>query len=311
MVSFNPSHSSQQRVRRPIRFSPLPPPTGPNSGVAAARSSQEQYGAIIPLSQLVRSSPSAGEAIAFQPSVTIHVQQMSTAFQQPRQFPSVNNEDELSQWQHISSYTDHFQGFQTRSPPALSPEASTSFYDNASLTSPSAVQQDFHTFISQPRQQQVRTIQDEQTNGDQLDSTPQWPQLEPNRRSTLRTLELSQYLDSQLQQYRNRLTAADQSIRHAQHVLFQSHPPEHTQIPPRLASTAPPPPIISKFACGTRSNSLKERSVYLLHCVCCRHVISFRGMRALLLANKKRTLYSTDMPLLQYPIRYVCLFIVT
>lgn len=47
---------------------------------------------------------------------------------------------------------------------------------------------------------------------------------------------------------------------------------------------------------GAMSGSFRERCVSVLRCRFCRHVLSSRGMRAVLLADADVQLFSTDIP---------------
>ena len=210
-----------------------------------------------------------------------------------------NTSTHAEDWSNISSYGDSFQGFQARSPPSLSPEASLNFTeDNVTDVG--------NNFLIP---QEIRDLLTSRRLGGGGRS---------NRH------QLSHYFDAQLQNLRSAPAfRRDISVQEAGDLSVQEFTFPEANIFPYMVVTQPQirlrhPSSSANIAAPTnlsatvaRNNSkfndllsyasskMKERKVYIISCIDCEKTVTYRGMRALLLANKKRSLYSSDSPILK------------
>lgn len=172
---------------------------------------------------------------------------------------------------NVSHYNALFQGTNIRSPPLISPEGPNDVFDRASASLASQI----------------------------VD----------------RTRQLNRYVDTQISQFRSQMEISEEDFASGRAVLDRRLAAEQQGLTvPRFAPVVQadtyvevgPDPIIRIRAPSARKSQVtKERKVYVLSCKDCDNLLCYRGMRALLLANKRRALYSTDSPFSKY---IVCLF---
>lgn len=122
--------------------------------------------------------------------------------------------------------------------------------------------------------------------------------------STARSSGFEAYINHQAQSYRSQVQAAGATMARRNRSTHQAAAPPssfslsssaHAQLPGSRSSSR----SVSTFSpasTATATHGGRTKTVYVLNCVYCDHFVCHRGMRAILLADVKIELFSTDCP---------------